>query len=307
MANKTIGGSSTSTSTPLVVTTNVDPVNDLLAIYTANVQATQAISRNNYLQILGNPLGNTDTQSVSNKTLGNTNTVTVKDTLFTLQDDGDVTKQARFQLSSITTGLTRTYRLPDVNDTLVTLTAAQTLTNKTLTTPAVDTIVGAAAATSGTLYGISIASSVITTNNSVAGAALTNTSVTPSKLSTGAQAALVATSETTASTAYTDLTTTTDSVTVTVGANGLLLVSYYVNMFNSTTQNTFVTFSLSGANTQAANDNYSLSMYGTAQYNIGTTVLVTGLSAGSTTVKMKYRVSGGTGTFLNRRISVVPL
>lgn len=37
------------------------------------------------------------------------------DATFTLQDDGDATKQARFQLSGITTGTTRTYTLPNVS------------------------------------------------------------------------------------------------------------------------------------------------------------------------------------------------
>lgn len=81
-------------------------------------------------------VGLTATQALTNKTLGNTNTVTLKDTLFTLQDDGDATKQARFQLSGITTGNTRVFTLPDADGTLVTsastvdLTSAQTLTNK---------------------------------------------------------------------------------------------------------------------------------------------------------------------------------
>lgn len=71
------------------------------------------------------------TDSVSNKTLGNTNTVTLKDTLFTLQDDGDTTKQARFQLSGITTGTLRTYAVPDANTTLIGADTTKTLTNTT--------------------------------------------------------------------------------------------------------------------------------------------------------------------------------
>jgi hypothetical protein len=46
--------------------------------------------------------------NLSNKTVDNTNAATIKDANFTLQDDGDTTKQANFQLSGITTGTTRT-------------------------------------------------------------------------------------------------------------------------------------------------------------------------------------------------------
>lgn len=65
-------------------------------------------------------------ESLTNKTLDNTNTVTLKDTLFTIQDDGDTSKQARFQLSGITTATTRTYTLPNTSDTLAVLATAQT-------------------------------------------------------------------------------------------------------------------------------------------------------------------------------------
>ena len=37
------------------------------------------------------------------------------------------------------------------------------------------------------------------------------------------------------------------------------------------------------------------------------TDLLTGLSAGSTTFTLKYRVTAGTGTFTNRTIAVIPL
>jgi hypothetical protein len=63
--------------------------------------------------------------------------LTVLDNAFTIQDNVDPTKQAQFQASGIAPATTRTFTLPDVNDTLVTLTAPQTLTNKTLTTPVI--------------------------------------------------------------------------------------------------------------------------------------------------------------------------
>jgi hypothetical protein len=88
-------------------------------------------------------------QTLSNKTLtaptitaatiGNTNTVTLKDAQFTLQDDGDTTKQFLFQLSGLSPGATRTWSVPDANDTFVGLATAQTLTNKTLTAPVLGT------------------------------------------------------------------------------------------------------------------------------------------------------------------------
>lgn len=68
-----------------------------------------------------------------------TGALTIEDALFTLQDDGDPTKQLQFQLSGITAGQIRTLTVPDLSDTIVTLTATQTLTNKTLTSPAINT------------------------------------------------------------------------------------------------------------------------------------------------------------------------
>jgi len=70
----------------------------------------------------------TGSQTLQNKTLDNTNTITVKDTLFTLQDDADTTKQAQFQLSAITTATTGTYTLPAATTTLAGLGTAQTFT-----------------------------------------------------------------------------------------------------------------------------------------------------------------------------------
>lgn len=81
-------------------------------------------------------VGTAATQTLTNKTLTsptiNTPALTVNDNAFTLQDNGDTTKKAVFELSGLTTSTTRTYTLPDTSDTLVTLAATQTLTNKTI-------------------------------------------------------------------------------------------------------------------------------------------------------------------------------
>lgn len=65
--------------------------------------------------VTGSIVGTTATQTLTNKTLGNTNTVTLKDTLFTLQDNTTTTKQLQFELSGITAATTRTFTAPDAN------------------------------------------------------------------------------------------------------------------------------------------------------------------------------------------------
>jgi len=62
----------------------------------------------------------------STPTIGNGSTITIKDANFTLQDDADTTKQAKFQLSGITSGQTRTYTLPNTSDALATQTYVNT-------------------------------------------------------------------------------------------------------------------------------------------------------------------------------------
>lgn len=116
-----------------------DRAADFLVIEDTDADAVKKITINDLLGIAGSVVGTSDTQNLTNKTLDNTNTITAKDNLFTLQDNSDTTKQAQFQLSGITTATTRTITIPDVNDTLVGLAATQTLTNKTLTSPTITT------------------------------------------------------------------------------------------------------------------------------------------------------------------------
>lgn len=156
-------------------------------------------------------------------------------------------------------------------------------------------------------------------SNAANGGLLGNAVVTPSMLMNASMTTRVATSETTSSTSYTDLTTTTDTVSVTIGANGIALVSLYCGTIQNDTAADYslVAFQVSGANTIPAADGgdnmFSLKLRNAAtsvlgDWGIGASQLLTGLTPGVTTFKMKYRVAvGGTGTFAERKISVVPL
>jgi hypothetical protein len=65
--------------------------------------------------------------------------VVTNDNGFRVRDNSDNTKQLAFECSGITGSTTRTMTIPDVSGTLVLLTASQTLTNKTLTSPVLNT------------------------------------------------------------------------------------------------------------------------------------------------------------------------
>ena len=125
----------------------------------------------------------------------------------------------------------------------------------------------------------------------------------------GSRTATVATSETSASTSYTDLATTTDQVTVAIGSSGKAVVFFDVESSDSSGYYSYTSVDVSGANTIAASDANAIRfMPGSANPgHLGMPILMTGLTAGITTFKLKYKVSTGTGTWLNRRITVIPL
>lgn len=205
MANVIIAGSATG-ATALPVADSIDATQDYIPIYTNSVEATQAINRNTYLGLGSAPLGLTDSQSPTNKTFNNTNAFTIKDGSLTLQNSSSTTKQAVFSLSGITAGQTRTMTLPDYNATLASLAGTETLTNKTLTSPTInsptitnasitaDAVTGYSASTTGTIYGVSIASGVLTSptlSGTVAGNLTFSGSMTlSSSLSVSGQASL---------------------------------------------------------------------------------------------------------------------
>ncbi len=119
--------------------------------------------------------------------------------------------------------------------------------------------------------------------------------------------ALVATSETSASTTYVDLTTGGPAVTVTTGPAAIVML--YCDMWISSASGfAFMGYAVSGATTLAAADGTALQTSFTTGNRWGAAIMQTGLTAGSNTFTAKYRTSvAGTGTWLDRRIAVIPL
>jgi hypothetical protein len=301
----------------------IDPTADVLEIVDVSTNASYKITRNQLLGITGSPVGTSDAQNLGNKTIGNSCVITVKDGSLTIQNAADTTKQAMFSLSGITTGTTRTYTLPNYNATFASLAGVETLTNKTITAPAitggtidntaitVDSISGHTSGSIVSVAGLSISSGVLNTDNSVKTSNYQNASVTADKLKTGAATALVAASEATASTSPVDLATSGPTVVATIGANGLALVIVSADCSNSGSGNfTNMYLTASGANTINAN---GVNVYSNKSAAANSDVhasyvgLLAGLNPGSTSFKAKYSVSSGTGTWSTREISVIPL
>lgn len=190
MANKVIGD--------YTAAVTIDGANHYMLIQPGGSSTPyNKINRNTLLNITSDPVGISDTQTISNKTLGNSNIFTIRDDRLTLQDNADTTKQLQFQLSGITTATTRTLTVPDANTTLVGTDATQTLTNKTLTSPTisggtisnptltVDSISGFTTPTVVTAGGVQLNNGTIGTANAVTSNSIAASAVVPNKLQTG--------------------------------------------------------------------------------------------------------------------------
>lgn len=121
--------------------------------------------------------------------------------------------------------------------------------------------------------------------------------------------ATVVTQETTASTTYANLTTGGPTVTVTTGPVALFAIGCHMSN-SSTGARNLASMDLSGSTTVVAGDTHIVAMdeQDTANRMISASrvQLYTGMTAGSNTFKMVYRVSGGTGAFAARHGLVIP-
>lgn len=282
----------------------VDRANDVLEITDVSASSSLKITPNALMGISGAALGTTDTQSVSNKTFDNTNTFTAKDTTFTLQDDGDATKQVKFQLSGITTGQTRTFTFPDSSDTIVVLAAAQTLTNKTLTSPTinggtidnstvtVDAISGHTTANTGTVYGLSITAGVLGST------ALATNAVQANQLATSAiklgYAQITAPFTTTTTPGYADVTSLAVTVTVPAGGRDIKITAFIPGIKVSAAAGTTITMAILESSTIL---NQIVINEPVSAYNVSNTIIarVAAPSAASHTYKVSV-AQGAAGT-----------
>lgn len=180
----------------------IDAVNDELVIWTNSLSAVQNINRNTLLNLASQPVGLTDSQTLTNKTL---TSPTVSSPTFSGTLAG-----------TYTIGGTPTFPASVTQNTV-----SQTLTNKTLTSPTItsptitnatisaDTLTGYTVSNTGTIYGIPV------TTGTISGTYLTSATVTSTQIATnGVSAANLATSAITLGYAQTTTTFSTASVAV---------------------------------------------------------------------------------------------
>jgi hypothetical protein len=120
--------------------------------------------------------------------------------------------------------------------------------------------------------------------------------------------ARVDTYQSTTSTSYTDLATSGPAVTITTGTRALVI--WNTEFYGSTAGRIpMVSPAISGASTVAASNPRAsvFANYNSDELKFGNATIFTGLTAGSNTFTLKYRVNSGTANFGNREIIVIDM
>lgn len=123
----------------------------------------------------------TGTQTLSSKTIDNTCTISARDDIFQLQDNGDSNKRARFELSGVGSGATRVITIPNFDYTL-----GQVVSNSVVTGSIVDLNVTTAKIADLNITEGKLADSSVTVNkigtNAVTAVKISDLNVTTAKI-----------------------------------------------------------------------------------------------------------------------------
>jgi hypothetical protein len=131
---------------------------------------------------------------------------------------------------------------------------------------------------------------------------------TPAASGPANASARVDTNQSTTSATYTDLATSGPAVTVTTGTRALVI--WNTEFYGATAGRIpMVSPAISGASTVAASNPRAsiFANYNTDELKFGNATIFTGLTAGSNTFTLKYRVNSGTAHFMNREIIVIDM
>ncbi|AVD99641.1 minor tail protein [Mycobacterium phage Cuke] len=125
---------------------------------------------------------------------------------------------------------------------------------------------------------------------------------------------VIATSQTTSSTSYANLSTVGPSVTLNVPSSGEVRVDFSAFLNHSAAgQTSYVSLVMSGSNTLAANDSNAALMRqmaisaGIAIGTIGRSLHLKNLTPGTTTFSLQYKTTAATATFADRSLIVTPM
>lgn len=264
--------------------------------------AYNKINRNVFLGVSGQPVDISTSQTLTNKVIGTTNSITGN--VATFQLSGTNSRLISFALGT-TNATTRTVTFPDSDITIVGAANTQTLTNKTLTSPTisggsidnttitVDTISGHTTPNTGTVYGLSVTSGKLGTT------ALATNAVQASQLATNAIIlgyAQIVSAATVASATRSDLSTSL-SVTVTVPAGGrdIEIVFFSSGASTSGAAGTGNSIAIMESTTCLGQLNVDQPVVG-YKWNPCFSARVSAPSAGSHTYKIQAATSSGTIT-----------
>jgi len=125
LTNKTLTNPTmTITDAALTITDNATPTKILKLELSGMAAATGTLTMPSFTGNAATMASLDATQSLTNKTLDATNTITAKDSTFSITDDGTPSKVAAFQCSGITPATTRTFTFPDASGTIQLTTAS---------------------------------------------------------------------------------------------------------------------------------------------------------------------------------------